>query len=228
MFYIVFTRSVTSNGSSVKIGYRDFNKSEAMAKISGPNGLLNNLFGVSTPATNLYFIGFDKDLDFIDSLRDTSAAHSTIVNIALRNISSATFVNTFTTSGYKHKLATSHECECTDCDNKAEIRNAYGEYLCADHWAEYMAGKRGLVEYYIGIANGEYYKNAFSEDDLKDIEDSWTQNKASLNTSIINPTVVEDNYNKATAPEEPENPEAPVSAPETEEPSTEIPDESVE
>jgi hypothetical protein len=98
------------------------------------------------------------------------------ITAVMQNLDLATCVNILNASGYKPKFILEHECFECEGSNVNVQKNAYGEYLCTDCWVDYLTTERGLVEYYIGIADGTYSKESFSAADLSKIEAAWSSN----------------------------------------------------
>lgn len=71
---------------------------------------------------------------------------------------------------------------CTNC-GKTEgelLKTAYGDRLCEDCWDEYILTEAGLLEYLIGICNGDYPMSDFDADFLGRVIMSWIQNSNNL------------------------------------------------
>lgn len=199
MYYLVFSRSRNSDGNyENNMHYMGITKSDAIDKF---NERAENAFSISASQETLYFTGFNSDLKFLNEIKkleikDVTSSH--IITI-MQNVALATCVNTLTVSGYKPKLILEHDCSHCEESNVNVQKNAYGEYLCADCWVDYLTTDKGLVEYYIGIANGTYSKDSFSTDDLADIAASWSNNTNELKESNTEEwlTYIEAQYKEA-------------------------------
>jgi hypothetical protein len=197
MYYTVFYRGKTTDGSITNaIHYAGVSKSAA---INAFNYALANAFSITATPGNLYFAGFSSDLTFLSTVQSTGATTPDKVSAILKNLRSATCVNMLTISGHRPKILLVRECAECDSSDKAVQRNAYGDYLCTDCWTTYLTSTEGLIEYYIGIANGTYNKDTFSEADLTAISNSWAANKSKLNKADAELTRIEDAYNAAIA-----------------------------
>lgn len=178
MYFIVFARNKNkSNGLTSNLYYRGTSKTEAIASF---NTAAASQFNVTSAAGNLYFAGFDSDLEFIKEIKkpDTEIINKEKINIVLRNIGLATCLNTLNTSGYLPKVSMIHGC--SECDSNSVLvqKNAYGDYLCNECWAKYFTweNRASLAEYVVGLANGTYAVESFSEEDKVAIMAAWTTN----------------------------------------------------
>lgn len=75
---------------------------------------------------------------------------------------------------------------CNKC-NKAlgeYLLTAYGDAICEDCWDEYICTKEGKVEYMLGICRNDYPAVEFDDDFLKEVAQSWEDNK-----NIIQPYI---------------------------------------
>lgn len=69
---------------------------------------------------------------------------------------------------------------CSNCGKKAFLdiyKTVYGDKLCADCWNEYINTDKGLVEYLVAVANGDYDKGYLDADFTGLIMLSWEANK---------------------------------------------------
>lgn len=145
-------------------------------------------FAFSTAAPypgRTYFVGFDSDLDFIKVFEEKGI--TSLDDIKWKDIS--LFKNNLDVAVCSHVLR--HSChkfiksivvtKCNNCNADTILhKNAYGQYLCADCWNNYLTTVNGQVEYVIGLATGEYKITAFSEKDRKWIAEAWNTYKANL------------------------------------------------
>ena len=67
---------------------------------------------------------------------------------------------------------------CADCDNhhRELLKTAYGDYLCADCWDEYIHTDAGRLEFLIGICKEDYSISNFDADFLGEVAKSWMLN----------------------------------------------------
>ena len=182
MYHIVFSRNRTKDDVlTSNLFYEGVSKSEAVAAFTEAAA---TSFNVTTPAANLYFACFNSDLPFIADVKrliDPTALCSCqperkeIVNIVLRNIGLATCVNTLNTSGYKPKLTVARTC--VECDSSSNLvqKTVYGDYLCVECWVKYWTTRKSLAEYVVGLANGMYKLDSFSEEDKAFIKAAWEE-----------------------------------------------------
>jgi hypothetical protein len=197
MYYFVFSRSRNSDGSFTNnMHYKGASKTAA---ISVFETRVVNSFSITAVQEHVYFSGFNSDLTFVNELKTVDVLNMTNahINTLLRNMPAATCTNTLAVSGYKPKCSVVLECEECDCTNTTVQKNVYGKYLCADCWATYLTSEEGLVEYYLGIANGAYSDDSFSAADLASIVSSWAANKNRLNKTAAEIALIEANYASA-------------------------------
>ena len=64
---------------------------------------------------------------------------------------------------------------CNKCDShhKELLHTAYDEFICVDCWDDYITTDHGLLEYMIGICNGDYPASDFDADFLGEVALSW-------------------------------------------------------
>lgn len=67
---------------------------------------------------------------------------------------------------------------CANCDktNGEFLKTAYGDYLCGDCWDEYICTETGMLEYFIGLCNEDYYASEFDADFICDVVKSYKIN----------------------------------------------------
>lgn len=205
MYYIVLSRTSTNTGlMENKLHYGGISKTDA---ISAFTSIIPDSFSLKAPASKLYFLGFDSDVSFLKELEELDTGAMTnqkgkeIADMkayyVLRKIDFAACANTLVVSGYDPKIVVVSDCEKCGKHGTVLRKNAYGFYLCPDCWAEYAASDEGLVEYYIGIAAGEYKFEAFSAEDMGNIDLSWREHKDSLNRTPEEIERIENGYNHA-------------------------------
>ena len=78
------------------------------------------------------------------------------------------------------------ECcaKCLNNNHKELLKTAYGFWLCEDCWDEYILSDAGLLEYLIGICNGDYPMSDFDADFLGRVMMSWICNSNKLALSV--------------------------------------------
>lgn len=64
------------------------------------------------------------------------------------------------------------------------LLTAYGDAICEDCWDEYICTNEGKVEYLLGICRGDYPAAEFDDDFLKEVAQSWEENKNILRSYI--------------------------------------------
>lgn len=191
MFYIVFTEydkvKQPSGGyviPSPVCRYAGRNKETALQEFKD---FIDFAFSTSSPQTGrTHFAGFDTDLAFIKAFeeKDIKIPQEDVkpndISLFKQNLDAAICAHTLRHSVHKFTKAIA----VTKCDGcKAETvlhKNAYGMYLCADCWNDYLTTLNGQVEYVIGLASGEYKIAAFSEKDRKFIVEAWNMFKDKL------------------------------------------------
>lgn len=174
MYYIVFSRNrdIGNDGLTSTVHYQGVSKSDAIRAFTTAS---TSVFNIIAPAGNLYFTGFESTLPFLkdikqaDKLTDREKINSIITNLGL-----AICLNTLNTSGHRPKHITVHECSECDVTNAEVQKNVYNEYLCADCWTIYWTKRISLAEYVVGLANGTYNLESFSEADKETIIEAWT------------------------------------------------------
>ncbi len=69
---------------------------------------------------------------------------------------------------------------CIKCLKPRYIENAYGEVLCEECWEDYITTERGLVEYFICLAEGRSKLEYYDADFLGEVFTSYDKNKQLL------------------------------------------------
>ena len=68
---------------------------------------------------------------------------------------------------------------CDNCSYETRTINKtlYGEYLCDECWYDYLCTDRGRVEYFVGIAVGDYTAEEFDAEFLGEMITQWYKHK---------------------------------------------------
>ena len=68
---------------------------------------------------------------------------------------------------------------CDNCSYETRTINKtlYGEYLCDECWYDYLCTDRGRVEYFVGIAVGDYTAGEFDAEFLGEMIIQWYKHK---------------------------------------------------
>lgn len=82
---------------------------------------------------------------------------------------------------------------CIKCLEPRYIENAYGEVLCEECWEDYLTTERGLVEYFICLAEGRTKHEYYDADFLGEALISYIKNKQLLKLDKNEATALE-NY----------------------------------
>lgn len=173
MYYIVFSRNrdVENNGLTSAVHYQGVSKSAAISAFTTAS---TSTFNITAPVGNLYFAGFESTLPFLKDIKQTGKlTDREKINAITTNLGLAICLNTLNTSGHKPKHIAVHECSECDVTNAEVQKNVYNEYLCADCWTTYWTKRISLAEYVVGIADGTYNIESFSEQDKKEIVNAW-------------------------------------------------------
>jgi hypothetical protein len=172
MYYVIFSKS---NNETVLNYIGDIKETASnifLAKIKA-------FLSVDSNAGKQCFVGFDEDLPFIKQVKalgsyEPSNNNSTeILNIILPNLHLATFSNINSASGYNHIPSITYDCGDCECKKTVVYKNVYNTLLCADCWTKYWETKESLAEYVVGLANGDYNIDDFTETDRGRIIDAW-------------------------------------------------------
>lgn len=188
MIYIVFSRYRNADGGlESKLYHYGVSKTAAIEKF---NDHTAGAFNVNASAGNLYFVGFDSDLSFIEEIdelrKNDEILDSELINSVLRNIKSATCINTLNISGYRPSwVISTNTCEECDCTSASVQKNVYGTYLCSDCWVKYWTTRESLAEYVVGLAHGTYKIDSFSNEDKDVITNAWSLNERDENAEEI-------------------------------------------
>lgn len=183
MYYIVFSRNrdIENDGLTSTVHYQGVSKSDAISAFTTAS---IGAFNITAPVGNLYFTGFESTLPFLKDIKQTDKlTDREKVNSIITNLGLAICLNTLNTSGHKPKHITVHECSECDVINAEVQKNVYNEYLCAECWNKYWAKRTSLAEYVVGLANGTYNLESFSDEDKATIIEAWTTNVDSNNKS---------------------------------------------
>jgi hypothetical protein len=82
---------------------------------------------------------------------------------------------------------------CVNCDKTSGefIKTAYGDWLCEDCWDDYICTEAGMLEYLIGICNGDYPVDEFDADFLGSVAKSYRLNYEKLDLTAEQLTEIE-------------------------------------
>lgn len=183
MYYIVFSRNrdIENDGLTNAVHYQGVSKSAAISAFTTES---TSAFNITAPAGNLYFTGFESTLPFLKDIKQTGKlTDREKINSIITNIGLAICLNTLNTSGHKPKHITVHECSECDVTNAEVQKNVYNEYLCAECWTKYWTKRTSLAEYVVGLANGTYNLESFSDEDKATIIEAWTTDVDTYNRS---------------------------------------------
>jgi hypothetical protein len=183
MYYIVFSRNrdIGNGGLTSTMHYQGVSKSDAIGAFTTAS---TSAFNITAPAGNLYFAGFESTLPFLKDIKQVGKlTDREKINSIITNLSLAICLNTLNTSGHRPKHITAHECSECDAANATVQKNVYNEYLCADCWTIYWTKRISLAEYVVGLANGTYNLESFSDDDKFTIVEAWKTDVDSNNKS---------------------------------------------
>lgn len=75
---------------------------------------------------------------------------------------------------------------CKKCNKVLgeHLLTAYGDAMCEDCWDKYICTKAGKVEYLIGICLNDYPACEFDDEFLREVAESWNENKEILRETI--------------------------------------------
>lgn len=210
LLYLVFSRYETDG--AFEMYYAGQDKAEAINRFTLASGFV---FDATLKTGNVYFVCFNTASapakDFTFKTKSASEYDAGDIRIIIANLSNAlgsSCLYTHVPFCNSTKLNPTAVI-CESCAEKgvtaapaAVIRSAYGKLYCTACWNDYIhpmggtnggvARTDGLVEYVIGIANGTYSANAFTEEEKGYIVAVWQAKKSELTLTASEITAIEE------------------------------------
>ena len=171
MIYIVFSEG---REDFFNVAFAGGDKGKAVKSFTETAG---NACVVYSNITKVHLVGFDIESAPGNEFRTKSAkkyVKEDIIKI-LQNLDKA--VCSYTLFAAERKTSSLYSCNKCSTTTTVLNKNVFGEYLCDACWNSYLTSEQGLLEYYIGLADGAYKVSAFSTDEKKAIKEAWTKYK---------------------------------------------------
>lgn len=83
---------------------------------------------------------------------------------------------------------------CANCDKTLggdSFKTAYGDWFCEDCWDDYICSDAGMLEYLIGICQGDLPVEEFDADFLGAVAESWREHSKMLDLTAEQLTEIE-------------------------------------